>query len=234
MKGVIHQPHFLPWLGYFNKLANCDIFIIQDNVQYRERYFQNRTVIRNKKNECTWLTVPVKHNRNSLIMNVEAANKHWKIKLVNNLFYNYKNEKYFDHYFNELCITIFECNNDLVSINLNLIKYVLKLLDISIIIKKASDYEKGESATENLVKLCQSNGINKYIFGEGGGLKYHGINSFKAQHIETYKQEFKEFHSENNKEFNEGIFNLSILEYLFKIEIEEIKSIVHRKNIIHT
>lgn len=234
MKGVIHQPHFLPWLGYFNKLANSDIFIIQDNVQYRERYFQNRTIIRNKQNECVWLTVPIKHNRNSLILDVEAANKHWKIKLVNSLFHNYKNEKFFDIYFDRLCITIFESPNDLVSINMSLITLILSILGIPTVIKRASDFDKMISATEDLVNLCQQNGIDKYIFGEGGGLSYHGISSFKAKQIETYKQVFREYHSSNDKDFHNGIFNLSILEYLFKMDLEDIKKIVNRKKIIHT
>lgn len=42
---AIHQPEHLPWLGFFNKMANADEFVILDNVQYRKRYFQNRNKI---------------------------------------------------------------------------------------------------------------------------------------------------------------------------------------------
>ena len=41
----ICQPHFFPWLGYFNMLYNCDEFIFLDNVQYNRRSWQNRVHI---------------------------------------------------------------------------------------------------------------------------------------------------------------------------------------------
>lgn len=231
MKGVIHQPHFFPWLGYFNKLANIDIFIVQDNVQYRERYFQNRTLILDINKKTSWLTLPVTHNRNSLIVDVIPSNKYWKLKLVNSLFNIYKNEIYFDKYFDNICISIFDCPNDLVSININLIKYFLNIFQIEIEILKASSFEKKENATKNLVNLCQINKIDKYIFGEGGGLSYHGINSFKYVGIDTYKQNFKQYHTDNEIAFHNGIFNLSVLEYIFKMDINEIIKIVKRNTI---
>jgi hypothetical protein len=232
VKGVIHQPHFCPWLGYFNKLANCDIFIVQDNVQYRERYFQNRTLIRNSNNKCLWLTLPVNHNRSTLIQNIAVANKYWKVKLINDIFWNYRGEKYFDLFYYEICMEIFQSPDDLVSINTNLIKYFLSVFDIDISIIKASDFQKSESATENLVNLCKLNDINYYIFGEGGGLGYHGVNSFKVKGIKTFKQVFLENHKLQELYFHNGVFNLSVLDYVFKMDLNEVKRIVKRKNVL--
>ena len=36
MKVAIHQPHYLPWLGYFAKWAAADLFILLDVVQYEK------------------------------------------------------------------------------------------------------------------------------------------------------------------------------------------------------
>ena len=44
----VHQPQYLPWLGYFDKIAKSDVFVFLDNVQYKRREFQNRNKIRVK------------------------------------------------------------------------------------------------------------------------------------------------------------------------------------------
>ncbi|MBI4640810.1 MAG: WbqC family protein, partial [Candidatus Tectomicrobia bacterium] len=38
---AIHQPQYLPWLGYFDKIDQADIFVILDTVQYTKNEWQN-------------------------------------------------------------------------------------------------------------------------------------------------------------------------------------------------
>ena len=33
---AVHQPQYLPWLGYFDKMARSDLFVFLDNVQYNK------------------------------------------------------------------------------------------------------------------------------------------------------------------------------------------------------
>jgi hypothetical protein len=42
---AIHQPEHLPWLGFFNKIDQADLFVLLDVVQFRKNYFQNRNRI---------------------------------------------------------------------------------------------------------------------------------------------------------------------------------------------
>lgn len=44
MKTAIHQPHYFPWLGYMDKMAKTDQFIILDEVQLTDR----SPMVRNK------------------------------------------------------------------------------------------------------------------------------------------------------------------------------------------
>src|SRR3989441_9517724 len=58
MKVAIHQPHYLPWLGYFAKWAAADRFIFLDTVQYEKNGWQNRNRVKTPDGS-RWLTVPV-------------------------------------------------------------------------------------------------------------------------------------------------------------------------------
>ena len=58
MNVAIQQPEHIPWVGFFNKMAKCDLFVYLDNVQFKKRYFENRNKIKDSK-KIIWLTVPV-------------------------------------------------------------------------------------------------------------------------------------------------------------------------------
>src|SRR5262245_3474840 len=60
--GVIHQPYFAPWLGYFSKLSFCDVFVVLDRVQFTKRHFLDRTRITNMHGEVAWLSLPTGQN----------------------------------------------------------------------------------------------------------------------------------------------------------------------------
>src|SRR5688500_20123986 len=72
---VIHQPHFLPWLGYLHRMAQADVFVLLDHVQFERRNYQNRTMIR-MNDEARWLTVPVmQRSEKERIVDKEGDNR---------------------------------------------------------------------------------------------------------------------------------------------------------------
>jgi hypothetical protein len=86
---TIHQPEFLPLLGYFHKMAAADLYVVLDSVQYEKNYFQNRNKIRvDSTDGWAWITVPVltKDRSTQLIRQVELhpsiikrqQTKNWK------------------------------------------------------------------------------------------------------------------------------------------------------------
>lgn len=71
---AIHQPAYLPWLGYFHKIFYADKFVIHDAVEYSKKSFIKRTLIRKGgSNESTYLTIPAqKHSDFCLIKEMNA------------------------------------------------------------------------------------------------------------------------------------------------------------------
>jgi hypothetical protein len=56
---VIEQPNYIPWIGYFDLMAQCDVWVWYDDVQYTRRDWRNRNRIAGG-GAPEWLTIPVK------------------------------------------------------------------------------------------------------------------------------------------------------------------------------
>ncbi|WP_102126289.1 WbqC family protein [Deinococcus planocerae] len=55
---TIHQPNFLPWLGFFDKMADADLLVVLDHVGFEKGGYQNRVRVKGPSGE-QWLTAPV-------------------------------------------------------------------------------------------------------------------------------------------------------------------------------
>ena len=43
---TVHQPEHLPWLGFFDKMRQADVFVLLDTTQFAKDDFQNRNRIK--------------------------------------------------------------------------------------------------------------------------------------------------------------------------------------------
>src|SRR5882757_6777636 len=99
--GAIHQPNYIPWLGYFFKIAHADKFVFLDNVVYPDSGFVNRNSIKTPSGPA-WLTIPVisKGRRGQLIGEVETDNtRQWEERHLATLRCNYGRAPYFKETF---------------------------------------------------------------------------------------------------------------------------------------
>lgn len=79
MKLVISQPMFFPWVGFYEQIRFCDIYVNYDDVQYSKGSFTNRVQIKSQTG-IQWLTVPLKKlHLGQVISEVEIDNtKNWQ------------------------------------------------------------------------------------------------------------------------------------------------------------
>ncbi len=100
MKIAIMQPGYLPWLGFFELMINCDHFVFLDDVQYNKKFWRNRNKIRTARG-WMWLTVPVLHKgrREQLIKDVRInTTEPWQKKHLHALEINYARSEFFNAY----------------------------------------------------------------------------------------------------------------------------------------
>ena len=81
MRLVIHQPNFLPYVGFFHKLSLADTFVMMDNTQY-DKKFTNRNKIK-IPDGWSWLTVPINKEHKFLPNKLVEINN--KEKLIHDL-----------------------------------------------------------------------------------------------------------------------------------------------------
>src|SRR5690349_22313551 len=95
---AIHQPNFFPWLGYFNKIARADIFIVLDNVQFSKTggTWSNRVRFL-LQGQPTWATVPVERSFHGvrLVCEMRVANGPWWARLLRAFRGAYRRAPYF-------------------------------------------------------------------------------------------------------------------------------------------
>ena len=156
----IHQPEHFPYLGFFKKMKESDVFVLLDNVQYKKNNFQNRNRFLNKNEVDEWFTVQIeKGSSKRLINEVRVSNDHrWRNKIIRQLLMNFK----IDYGF------IYEEKELLIDVNMASILHFKNLLEIDTKIIMASEIVTSSSKTDLLVEICKEVGASTYISGHGG------------------------------------------------------------------
>lgn len=209
----IHQPQYLPWLGYFDKIERSDVFVFLDNVQFKKNEWQNRNKIKTSEG-WQWLSVPVIHSFTQKILEVEINNTvQWGRKHLNALVTHYSKAPFYKNYIDFFEQTYTREWTYLVDINIHVIKYIVKALGLSD--KKlvlASDLESREGSSERLIDICKQLGGDVYLSGKDGA-KYMDLDIFKEEGIQVIFQDYK--HPRYDQLYGDFEPFLSVIDLLF-------------------
>ncbi len=189
----INQPAYLPWLGYFHRIAISDVHIVLDHVQFEKNSFTNRNKIKNSNGEC-WLTVPVKTKGkfgdvsiNSLEINndINWRGKHWRT-----LSQNYSKAPFFEEHKDFFEILYQKKWNVLSDLCKEVFIYLLKALNINTSIQYSSSMEPRGVKNDLVLELCQKAKADIYISGPLGR-DYINEVLFENQNIKLVYQDYK-------------------------------------------
>ena len=168
---TIHQPNFMPWYPFFQKIQQADIFILLGHCQFEKNGYQNRFNL-----DGRWNTMSVKKG-------IEAINKKQYIdslrdwERIKNLLPKYK------HILSEMDSLI---TDNLYQTNSSIIRYLIKKLNIDTVV--VEDYETSLTSNARLVDLCKYYGATTYLAGQGGK-DYLNEELFNIQDIQVIYQE---------------------------------------------
>ena len=224
----IHQPAYLPWLGYFHKILHSDIFVFLDTVQLEKNGFANRNRVR-AASGVEWLTVPLlmKGHVDKSIgeMKINPA-VNWKRKHPGTLAQAYRGCPYYEKYAGDIEALINGAGDSLGDFLFEMLGYFLDALGIQgKKIMRTSEMKDSGSRSDLLAAIASECGADVYLSGVAGRdyLDFEPFNeggievSFQEFRHPTYDQGYSTF--EPNMGVQDALFNLGgqgVLEMLEK------------------
>lgn len=217
LRVAIHQPNFLPWVGYFDKIARVDTFVLFDDVQLPQgKSFCSRVKIKGI-NGPQWLTVPVSKKSKTLINQVEIVQNGWARKHVRTIESLYGKAPYFEKFWPAIRATILEDWELLADMNCALIETITRLVGIETNLIRSSTLNSDVvSADERILSILKSTNATVYVSGEGAGSRrYVQCEGMAAEGVRLEWQDFQHpVYSQAAEPFDS---HMSVLDMIFMV-----------------
>jgi len=212
-----HQPAYLPWLGYFSKIKQADVFIFLDSVQFEKNSFINRNKIQTHQGPI-WLSIPVitKDYKNKSIAELEIdPRQKWASKHLKSIAQNYKKAPHFDRLFPQVEALYQEEHPLLGDLCLAHLKFWLKELQIDTQLVRSSTLDIESKKSDLVLDLCRHFEADHYISG-ALGKDYLEEENFAEHKIGITYQDYS--HPEYPQLHGEFQPYLSVLDFLMSTD----------------
>jgi hypothetical protein len=190
-----HQPAFLPWLGYLDKMARADVFVVVDCVQYEAQNFQNRNRIK-RRDGAGWLTVPVHRGQRDNVADKQICQepnpRHtWRRRIWGAISSHYRRAPHFARYADELHDVIaVQPWQLLVELDLATLELARRWLGITRPVVRSSTLGLVGAKTDRIIDLCRKVNATTYLSGAGGSAAYLDVAAMRRANVEVVWQRF--------------------------------------------
>lgn len=213
---TIHQPETLPWLGFMDKLRQCDVLVLLDHVQFSKHYFQNRNRIRTLAPQgWSWLTVPVTKGssfQRICDVHIDTNQYGWRREHIGLLRQSYRDAPFFERYISTIK-SLYECGWDrLVDFNIAIIGWLTNAFGIERLMLRSSELDVSGARSELNLAICKSVGATEYLSGISGR-EYLDVGLFESAGIAVRFQEF--YHPIYRQRYEPFVPSLSSIDLLF-------------------
>jgi WbqC-like protein family len=230
---AIHQPNFLPWLGFFDKLARADVFVLLDDVQF-PRTSKGTWINRVKllvNGSGQWATVPIVRSHGSALPIAEVRiddTQPWRKKLARTVELNYRRAPAFDDAFPLVEELLQHGEQWIARFNEHNIRALAEAigLDTDKIVRSSDIGARGQS-TDLLIELTLAVGGTAYMPG-GDAYRYQEDDKFAERGLELAAQEFEHpTYPQLGESFVPG---LSIVDTLLNCGFDGTRALVSRRS----
>jgi hypothetical protein len=223
---VIHQPDFLPYLGFFHRLLHADLLVFLDNVQFvhSSRGWTHRDKIKTSQGE-KWLTVSVKKApRDTPINEIEISrDTDWKAGNISQIRENYREAPYFEEIFPYIQELYNEDYSRLADFNVHSIRLLMNLLDTRVVTISASTLDPEGKKNSLLLDILNKTSATHYLSGIGAR-DYLDEEAFRKAGISVIWQDFR--HPVYPQLHGGFVSHLSSIDLLFNCGIEQSRKIL--------
>jgi hypothetical protein len=226
---AIHQPNFLPWLGFFDKMASCDVFVLLDDVQFSRGTRTNRVQVL-VDGRAHWLTVPTRRDTRPLICDTRIDDSRpWREKAIRTLRTSYKGRVGFEETIALIEPVIRMSTERMADLNERGIRTLADALGIRPRVVKSSAIAVEGASSDRLARLVDAVGGTVYLSGSGGR-DYLAEEPFRQRGIEVKMQRFVE--PNYPQATAEPVRGLSAIDGMMSVGIDELaRSLAERRNV---
>ena len=184
---AIHQPHYLPWLGYLQRMAQADLFIVLDHVQFERGNYQNRTQVL-LNGAAHWLTVPVvqRSQKERIDEKLIDTRQDWEATHYETLRRAYGQPAVAP--LRGIYATPWE---RLVDLNHAMLQFLRGALGIRTPLVNSSELAVEGAKSGLVLNLCRAVGADALLVGLGGSRHYLDRAAFAAAGVELVFQQFQ-------------------------------------------
>jgi hypothetical protein len=211
----MHQPHYLPWVGYLDKMARSDLFVFVDHVQFERKGWQNRNFIKSSVGPLM-LSLPVfQRSRSETICLKQIDNSRpWRRKHIKSIKSAYDHAPFFESQ-KDILYCIEQSGDSFTDLSIELTLQLARAFGIHTpTIRSSHLVNVTGKKTDMIINLCRKLGADGFLSGDGAAT-YLDVDAFGKAGIALCWQRF--VHAEYSQQFPELGFvpRLTALDLLF-------------------
>lgn len=215
MKLIITQSNYIPWKGFFDSMAQVDMIVLYDDMQYTKRDWRNRNLIKTPQGQ-KWLSIPVevKGKYFQKINETKISDKNWVNDHLYQLKQHYRTAKCYNEVIDWVENLYENCQFEFLSeVNRYFIENINKYLGIKVEIIESKRFELVEDKTQRLVNICKELGATDYYSGPAAKV-YMDETIFQKENIRLNYFDYSGY-KEYEQLYGDFVHGVSIFDVIF-------------------